>query len=235
MGNLVNLNILIVEDEENLGNTLYEYLSTKGFSCHLTSNFESARNYFYENNVQIVLMDIGLPDGSGLELAKVMRNHKKNFVLLFLSAQNDPETRLNGLELGAEDFITKPFDLRELILRLNRIIETSNKLNNKAPVTQLGPLKIHFNSYEVVDGNKNIINLGQKECAILEVLFEKIGQVVSRDELLEKVWGESVFPSNRTVDNYIVKLRKWTDTSDEVVKISSIRGIGYKLEIKEQK
>lgn len=228
------LKILIVEDEPNLGNTLFEYLEAKKFNCKLATNTIQAREIFISENFSpdVVLMDIGLPDGNGMLLASELRNLKKDFVLLFLSALNDPETKLQGLELGADDYITKPFDLRELMLRLERILKTSERFHQMSDEISIGPLKIWFKRYEVANAQGEIISLSQKECAILELLYKNMPQVVSRDEILERVWGEESFPSNRTVDNYIVKLRKWSETSD-VVKISTVRGIGYRLEVKE--
>lgn len=228
-----NLNILIVEDEPNLGSTLHEYLQSKGFDCNLATSASDAREYFFKANFpSVVLMDIGLPDGDGIELGHEFRNHRKDFVLLFLSALNDPDTKLKGLELGAEDYITKPFDLRELTLRLDRILKTTERLHDLSDEILLGPLKIWFKRYEVADASGNILSLSQKECAILELLYKQMPSVVSRDEIIANVWGEESFPSNRTVDNYIVKLRKWTETSNKI-KITSIRGIGYRLDIKE--
>lgn len=233
MSKYSNLNILIVEDEPNLGNTLNEYLQSKGFNCNLATSVQQAKMLFYQDShPAVVLMDIGLPDGNGIELAREFRNQRKDFVLLFLSALNDPDTKLQGLELGAEDYITKPFDLRELMLRLDRILAATEKFKDFLDEIQLGPLRIWFKRYEVSDAHGNIISLTQKECAILELLYEYMPAVVSREEIINNIWGKEAFPSNRTVDNYIVKLRKWTETSSDV-KITSVRGIGYRLEIKE--
>lgn len=227
------LNLLIVEDEANLGDTLFDYLESKGHQCKLATNIKEAKEIFNNNHINVILMDINLPDGNGIELAKELRGVRKDFVLLFLSAMNDPETRLQGLELGAEDYITKPFDLRELNLRLNRILETKLKFDKQKDEIDLEDLKIWFSRYEVLDGNGLILQLSQKECAILELLYQDKNKVVSRESIIENVWGEGAFPSNRTVDNYIVKLRKWLETSkDKKVLISSVRGIGYRLEIK---
>lgn len=230
-----SLNILIVEDEPNLGDTLYDYLDSKGFNCKLETTISSAKERFLSNDFKahVLLLDINLPDGNGLDLAKELREIRQDFVLLFLSAMNDPETKFEGLNLGAEDYITKPFDLRELNLRLNRIIENKLRFEKQLDEIQLQNLKIWFTRFEVEDANKNIIKLSQKECAILELLYENKNIVISRDEIIEKVWGENSFPSNRTVDNYIVKLRKWIETNNSnTIEISSIRGIGYKFKIK---
>lgn len=234
--NLSSLNILIVEDEENLGETLYDYLDSKGFNCKLAQTYSEASKTFNspDFSADVVLMDINLPDGNGLDLAKEFRSVRQNFVLLFLSAMNDPETKFEGLNLGAEDYITKPFDLRELNLRLNRIIENKLRFEKQKDEIILDDLKIWFTRYEVQSGTGEIIKLSQKECAILELLYENKNNVVSRDEIIESVWGKDSFPSNRTVDNYIVKLRKWIETSkSDMATISSIRGIGYQFKIKE--
>ena len=224
--------ILIVEDEKNLGDTLKEYLSSIGYDCHKACDCKSAKLIFKELVPTIVIMDIGLPDGSGLELAKEFRKIRKDFVLLFLSAQNDPEIRLEGLEIGAEDYITKPFALKELTLRLERILKSQSKINSLPEEINFGNLKIWFKRYEVLDGKGNIVGLSRKECEILELLYRNKNEAVERSTILDNVWGEEVFPSNRTVDNYIVSLRKWCETDPQGhVQIQSIRGVGYKLTV----
>jgi two-component system alkaline phosphatase synthesis response regulator PhoP len=230
------LSILIVEDEKNLGNTLKEYLIAKGHEVSHAETVESAKQIFLQTTgLDVILMDINLPDGNGIDLAKELRSLSTNFVLLFLSAQNDPETKFQGLELGAEDYITKPFDLRELNLRLSRIFKNRIKLDNLGSEINIGVLKIRFSSFQLVDGNKNEINLSQKECLILELLYTNKNKVISRDEIIQKVWGEDSFPSNRTVDNYIVKLRRWIETdSSSTASITSVRGVGYSFNIKKE-
>lgn len=224
------LNILIVEDEENLGITLSEYLKGLGHDCSWARDAKMARELFKTEHPGVILMDIGLPDGNGLELAREFRKHRKDFVLLFLSALNDPETKVEGLEIGADDYITKPFALKELILRLNRILSSQSEINKLPEEITHGPLKIWFKRYEVQDAQGAVIALSQKECAILELLYTKKNEAVDREEIIEKIWGEDKFPSNRTVDNYIVKLRKWCETDvNKNLEIQSIRSIGYKL------
>ncbi len=222
--------ILIVEDEKNLGDTLKEYLSSIGYDCHKAPDCKSAMLIFKELMPSIVLMDIGLPDGSGLNLAKEFRKTRKDFVLLFLSAQNDPETRVEGLEIGAEDYITKPFALKELTLRLERILNSQKKINSLPDEVIIGKLKVWFKRYEVLDGNGNIKSLSRKECEILELLFRHQNEAVERSTIIDNIWGTEAFPSNRTVDNYIVGLRKWCESDPQrSAQIQSIRGVGYKL------
>jgi len=226
--------ILIVEDERNLGVTLSEYLQSKNYTCFHAENAQMAREFFANNNPRIILMDIGLPDGNGLDLAREFRALRKDFVLLFLSAQNDPETKVSGLELGAEDYITKPFALKELMLRLAKILKNDSDLKNFPDEINHGKLKIFFKRYEIHGANGEVIPLNQKECGILEILYRKKNSAVTRDEIIENVWGQDAFPSNRTVDNYIVKLRRWSETdTDNNIEIRSIRGIGYQLITKE--
>lgn len=224
------LKILIVEDETNLGSTLEEYLQGIGHQCAWAKNGAEARKIFTNMTPDLILMDIGLPDTSGLELAKNFRSLRKDFVLLFLSALNDPETKVEALEIGAEDYITKPFALKELILRLDRILKNQTSLQMLPEEITHGGLKIWFRRYEVQGADKTIVALSQKECAILELLYKKKNIAVEREEIIEQIWGEDKFPSNRTVDNYIVKLRKWCETDpNKSIEIQSIRSIGYKL------
>ncbi len=231
-----NCKILIVEDEKNLGLTLKEYLERRDYNIFLSKSCKDAKESFTQNHdIDIVLMDIGLPDGDGISLAKELKKIKKDFALIFLTAQNDPDVRLEAIEIGGHDYITKPFNLKELILRLERIIENVGSRNQVIPEEIIvGNLKIRFRQYEIEDVDNKVINLSQKECAILKLLYINSNSVVSRDKILEEVWGTEVYPSNRTVDNYIVKLRKWYETDNESkLVIESVRGVGYKLKIKD--
>lgn len=222
--------LLIIEDENNLGETLVNYLNGIGLDSHWAKSATEAIKKFDHIHPSIVLMDIGLPDKSGLDLAVELRSKRKDFALLFVSAQNDPETRVKGLEIGADDYITKPFALKELLLRLDRLMKSQSSLASYPEEITHGPLKIWFKRYEVQNANGEIITLSQKECAILENLYLNKNTAITRDDIINKVWGEDKYPSNRTVDNYIVKLRKWCESdTNKNIEIKSIRGIGYKL------
>jgi two-component system alkaline phosphatase synthesis response regulator PhoP len=226
--------ILIVEDEKNLGLTLSEYLNSNGFACEHATNVREAKILEAKEDFhpKIILMDIELPDGNGIDLAKEFRAKRKDFLLLFLSAQNDPETKLAGLEMGAEDYITKPFALKELTLRLSKAMQNFEQLEHYKQDVILGSITIKFKSYEVQLKTGETIGLGQKECAILEKLYAKRNTVVSRDEIIEEIWGEDAFPTNRTVDNYIVRLRKILERGPKHnSEIKSVRGVGYQLTI----
>lgn len=227
------LSVLIVEDEANLGQTLRDYLRAKKFQVDLASTCETARVLFKDNPPAIVILDIGLPDGDGISLAREFRSKRKDCVLLFCTALNDPTLRVEGLELGAEDYITKPFELKELTLRLDRILKSRQLSAHNPDEYKFGKLVFWPKRFEIQDGDGIITSLGQKECAILELLIQKKNEVVARDSMIESIWGENSFPTNRTIDNYIVKLRKWADSdSSGIIQITNVRGIGYKLELK---
>jgi two-component system alkaline phosphatase synthesis response regulator PhoP len=228
-----NLSLLLVEDEPNLGQTLRDYLRAKKFQVELATTCAEARLKFAQMSPAIAILDIGLPDGSGIDLAREFRQTRKDCVLLFCTALNDPSLRVEGLELGAEDYITKPFELKELTLRLDRILKFSQIAQENPDSYYFGKLIFWPRRFEIQDAAGITSALSQKECAILELLLEKKNEVVGRDEMIERIWGENSFPTNRTIDNYIVKLRKWADSGLESdLKITSVRGIGYKLEWK---
>jgi two-component system alkaline phosphatase synthesis response regulator PhoP len=227
------LSVLLVEDEPNLGQTLRDYLRAKKFMVELAASCAEARVKFIQTAPAIVIMDIGLPDGDGISLAREFRNRRKDCVLLFCTALNDPTLRVEGLELGAEDYITKPFELKELTLRLDRILKSRQITLHNPDEYRFGKLIFWPKRFEIQDADGLITSLGQKECAILELLIQKKNEVVARDVMIESIWGENSFPTNRTIDNYIVKLRKWADTEpNAALLITSVRGIGYKLEWK---
>ena len=225
--------ILIVEDEKNLGVTLSEYLNEQGHVTTLCESIKCAMEKLNQTIFDIALLDIGLPDGSGLELGRLISTQFKETKILFLSAQNSPDVKLEGLELGAIDYITKPFRLKELLIRLNKY-EPSQRGESKPSLNNftVGGLQIDFKSFLMTTSLGDQINLGVKENGILKALCERANEVLPREELIEKIWGEDSFPSNRTVDNYIVKIRKWIESENDIIEIQNVRGVGYKLVIK---
>lgn len=226
--------ILIVEDEQNLGDTLSEYLVDQGHKTTLCTSINCAMKKLNEMSFDICLLDIGLPDGNGLELGRLISHQFSTTKILFLSAQNSPDIKLEGLELGAIDYITKPFRLKELLIRLNKFepVQPNSTKMNSLEYFKMGKIEIDFKKFTMTNGSKETIHLGVKENGILKALCERANEVLPREELIEKIWGEDSFPSNRTVDNYIVKLRKWIECENEQLEIQNVRGVGYKLIIK---
>lgn len=222
--------ILIVEDEENLGLTLRNYLRGKNFTVEWAKNAKESRAYFLSTLFpNIILMDKNLPDGDGFDLAIEFRKQRKDFVLLFVSALNDPQIRLSGLEIGADDYITKPFELKELTLRLEKILSQQNQMQKDEILIE--DLVFWPKKFEAKDAQGEIMTFSLKETRLIDLLLSKPGIVLSRDEIIDYVWDEDSFPSNRTIDNMIVKIRKWAESSNKI-QIISIRGVGYKWEIK---
>lgn len=222
--------LLIVEDEENLGATLRDYFTSKGYQVEWAKSLREA-HLFHTPTTDLALLDINLPDGTGLDLARELREKNKELAIVFLSAMNDPALRVEGLEIGAEDYVTKPFELKELTLRFERIFQYKRKSYQEPEEYRFGKLIFWPRRYEAQDAHGQILSLGQKETAILQQFISRKGEVVSREELIEDIWGEEAFPTNRTIDNYIVKLRKWAESDEQSpLKFTSVRGVGYRLE-----
>ena len=222
--------LLLVEDEENLGQTLHEYLLAQNYDCLWAKDCERARTLFRAKKPRAILMDIGLPDGNGMDLAAEFCGQSVATSILFLSALNDPHLRVRGLELGAQDYITKPFALKELLLRLERILKRGQHPFERESEVTHGKLKIWFSRYQVQDARGEVWDLGRRPMGILQALYRRKGQAIKREDLINDLWGDQKFPTNRTVDNYIVTLRKWCETdADRPIEIQSVRGIGYKL------
>jgi two-component system, OmpR family, alkaline phosphatase synthesis response regulator PhoP len=225
--------VLVVEDEKNVGLTLVERLRKENFEVTWATSAQEAQTEIEAQNFDLSLMDVGLPDGTGFGVAAFLRARHPQCAIIFLTAFGNPEDRVRGLELGAEDYIVKPFHLKELILRIQNGLKRAKFLAQSAPaqpeVVELGKAKVHLSRFQAeVDGQ--IVSLTHKEVALLQLLLERRGQVVSRDEILNQVWSENEFPTTRTVDNFILRLRKLVEPSPEEPQvIKSIRGVGYQL------
>lgn len=227
--------ILVVEDEKNLGLTLVERLKKEGFQTILASTAAQARAEIGRTEFDLALMDVGLPDGSGFEVAALLKQKSPATAIIFLTARGNPEDRVHGLELGAEDYVVKPFHVKELLLRVQnglkraRFITAPSAGPKKQDEITIGRAKIRFNRFEAeLDGAKHALT--HKECALLKLLVERQGEVVSRDEILDQVWSKDEFPSPRTVDNFILRLRRLIEFDVENPQvIKSVRGVGYQL------
>jgi two-component system alkaline phosphatase synthesis response regulator PhoP len=226
-------NILLLEDELNVGSTLQDRLGLEGFSLRWAKTVQEAKNILNAESFQLALLDVNLPDGSGFDIAKLIRDHYPRTAVVFLTAAGTPNDRIHGLELGAEDYVVKPFNFKELALRIQNVLKRARFVNNNGnpdPRIRIGRAHVSFHEYQIeIDGKKS--SLSHKECTLLKLLYEKRGQVVSRDEILDLVWSEEEYPTPRTVDNFILRLRKWIEPDAEnPTFIRSIRGVGYLLE-----
>jgi two-component system alkaline phosphatase synthesis response regulator PhoP len=227
--------ILIVEDERNVGSTLAERLAKEGFEVAWATSARDARSELAKRRFELLLLDVGLPDGTGFEIAELVKKTQPSVAIVFLTAFSAPEHRIRGLELGAEDYITKPFHLKELLLRLKnalrraRYLSTSSGLEDPDGGSAIGIARVFFSRFEAEVGGKTV-SLTHKEAALLKLLLERRGRVVSRDEILNRVWSEDEFPTSRTVDNFIMRLRRLVEADPEnPLAIRSVRGVGYLL------
>ena len=221
--------ILVVEGERNLGQTLVECLGREGYDAAWARSKAEAEAEISSRRFDLALLDVGLPDGSGFDVASGLRKTQPGAAIVFLTAMGSPEQRVHGLELGAEDYIVKPFHLKELLLRIHNVMRRALTLSSAPDGIRLGRAVVNFSRYEaVVDGE--VTSLTQKETALLKLLVDRRGHVVSRDEILNFVWSEDEFPSSRTIDNFILRLRRLIEEKpDEPELIRSVRGVGYQL------
>jgi len=224
--------ILVVEDERNVAETLCERLAAAGYLVGRAESVARARALFAEQKPQLVLLDVGLPDGNGFALGRELRAQAPQAAIIFLTAHGNPEDRVRGLELGADDYLTKPFNFRELLLRIQNCLKRAAELAvvpGDLQRVSIGRARVDFERFAAeVDGQSQ--PLTHKECAVLRLLASRVGKAVSRDEILDRAWSADEFPTSRTVDNFIVRLRRLVeeDAANPRV-IRSIRGVGYLL------
>jgi two-component system alkaline phosphatase synthesis response regulator PhoP len=225
--------LLLLEDERNVAETLIERLKGAGFHVTRAESLASARRAIGEASFNLAILDVGLPDGSGFDLARQLRAQAPGTGILFLTAHANAEDRIRGLELGADDYVAKPFHFRELLLRIQNCLKRAQDLahvpGNIRGEVQIGRARVDFERFiATIEGTTH--TLTHKECAVLRLLAERVGKAVSRDEILDRAWSADEFPTSRTVDNFIVRLRKLVeeDAADPRI-IRSIRGVGYLL------
>ena len=225
----MSLKILIIEDEPDIRKNLEYNLSREGYSVLTAASITEAEQLIYSNNLSLILLDLMLPDGSGLELCKKMKYDPdvQNLPIIILTAKDDEVDKVVGFEIGADDYVTKPFSVRELILRIKAVLKRGENKKDIVEIDrQFGDLKIDIDSHEVyVDGE--LINLTALEFKLLTQLVDRRGRVQSREQLLADVWGYSAEVTTRTVDTHIKRLREKLGTMGKYVQ--TIRGVGYKF------
>lgn len=228
------VHILVVEDETNVGRTLTERLTAEGYRVTWARTAAEAQAADSQEPAALALLDVGLPDESGFDLAAGLRRRHPQTAIVFVTAFGTPEDRIRGLELGAEDYVVKPFHFKELLLRIQNALRRATLLSQSdsrfdRPL-HVGRARIDLQRMEVqIDGRT--VNLTHKECAVLTLLLEKQGAVLARDEILDRAWAPDEFPTPRTVDNFIVRLRRLIEPGDgEPQVIRSVRGVGYQLD-----
>ncbi len=224
--------VLLLEDELNVGETLRDRLEQEGYFVAWAKSCEEARLELAATKFQLAVLDVGLPDGTGFEVASLIRKQSPATAILFLTAFGSPEDRVRGLELGAEDYVLKPFHLKELLLRIQNGLKRATYLSasSQEDGVRVGEAVVNFSRFEAErDGRTQ--TLTHKECALLRLLVQRAGHTVSREEILREIWSGDESPSTRTIDNFVLRLRRLIEVDPENPQvIKSIRGVGYQLE-----
>jgi len=224
--------ILLVEDENTLRDTIKLNLELEGYVVRAAPNATEAFQYFQEERFNLIILDVMMPGMTGLDLSERIRLENREIPILFLSAKGTAEDRVKGLKAGGNDYLAKPFNLEELLLRVGILVRTSLQGQEKRAEIhefQFGSNSVNFQTMEAVTYHGSI-QLTKRESRLLQLLVDKKNQVVSREEILEKVWGYDVFPSTRTIDNFILSFRKYFEENPKEPQFfHSVRGVGYRF------
>ena len=225
--------ILFVEDEENLQEALKLNLELEGYEITACNDGASVLKLIHQEHFDLIILDVMLPELDGISVCESIRLQNLPIPILILSAKNSSADRVLGLKKGADDYLTKPFNLEELLLRVNKLIVKSEAISSKISISetyQFDNNQINFNGLECVNARGEKISLTKKEAMLLKLLIDNRNEVVTREKILQAVWGYNVFPTTRTIDNFILNFRKYfeSDTKNPVY-FHSIRGVGYKF------
>ena len=224
--------ILLVEDEENLHETLKMNLEMEGYQVTSAYDGIAATKAVQNEYFDLIIMDIMIPEIDGLNVTQNIRLTNTEVPILILSAKNQSEDRVLGLRKGADDYLTKPFNLEELLLRVEKLIQKSKKIQDKSTVGEtysFGGHSVNFKAQEAKTARGEKILLSKKEAMLLKLLIENKNQVVPREKILQSVWGYNVYPTTRTIDNFILNFRKYFEEDSRNPKyFHSVRGVGYK-------
>lgn len=225
--------VLLVEDEESLREALKLNLTLEGYTVNAVNNGILALKAFKEEYFDCVVLDIMMPEMDGISVCESIRLSNDKIPILFLSAKASGEDRVNGLKKGGDDYMTKPFNLEELLLRIDKLIDKNKRIDtqhNLPDVFAFGTCSIDFHGLECIDINGAKHSLTKREAQFLKLLIEHKNEVVSREHILKMVWGYNVFPSTRTIDNFIMTYRKYFEKDPRNPKyFHSVRGLGYKF------
>ncbi len=228
----IKLSILLVEDEENLHEALKLNLELEGYEVTSAYDGNMALQKTQTEYFDLVILDIMLPEIDGIHVTETIRIQNNEVPILILSAKNTSADRVLGLKKGADDYLTKPFNLEELLLRVQKLIEKNKKLSEKdttGDIYNFGRNSINFKAQEAVTKTGERIQLSKKEAMLLKLLIENKNEVVPREKILQTVWGYNVYPTTRTIDNFILSFRKYfEEDSRNPHYFHSVRGVGYK-------
>lgn len=226
-------NILLAEDEENLHEPLKLNLEMEGYSVTSAYNGRQALEALEQEYFDVMILDIMMPEVDGITVIETVRLNNTDLPILILSAKNTSADRVLGLKKGADDYLVKPFNLEELLLRVEKLIEKNKKINDKEFTTDtytFGKNTINFTAQTATTFLGNTVELSKKEVMLIKLLIENNHKVVTREKILQVVWGYNVYPTTRTIDNFILSFRKYFEEDSRNPKyFHSVRGVGYKF------
>ena len=222
--------ILLVEDEASIRDVVKLNLEMEDFEVVTAEEGKKALQYFEDQHFDLIILDVMLPEIDGFQICEQIRLTDMEVPIIFLTAKDSSVDRITGLKRGADDYLTKPFVLEELLLRVQNLLKRSSKeLENTPEVYEFGDNKVNFATYEA-EGNPGKFTLTKKEAMLLKLLVDRRNEVVSRRQILQSVWGYDVYPSTRTIDNFILSFRKYFEEDPKDPKFFlSVRGVGYKF------
>ncbi len=226
------INVLLAEDDKNLGSVLTSYLNAKGFPTTLCINGQEAFNQFKKDKFDFCIVDVMMPIMDGFTLAKEIRHIDKKIPILFLTAKSMQEDKLKGFELGADDYLTKPFSMEELLMRMQAIVRrtTESKLmESNRTFYEIGQFTFDYNR-QILKMSNNEQKLTSKESELLKMLCDNINDVLDRSIALKKIWHDDSYFNARSMDVYVTKLRKYLK-ADQNIELINVHGVGFKLVI----
>ena len=225
--------ILLVEDEEHLHETIKLNFELEGYEVTSAFDGSQALEAITNEYFDLIVLDIMLPEIDGISITENVRLSNAETPILILSAKNTSADKILGLKKGADDYLTKPFNLEELLLRVDKLIEKNKRLQTKTQISNTYSFEgntIDFKAQLATNFNNQKIDLSKKEVMLLKLLIENKGEVVNREKILQMVWGYNVYPTTRTIDNFILNFRKYFELDSKDPKhFQSARGVGYKF------
>ncbi|HVX50023.1 MAG TPA: response regulator transcription factor [Chitinophagaceae bacterium] len=225
-------NILLVEDEENMHEALKLNLEIEGYTVTSAYNGEEGLKAVQNEYFDLIIMDIMLPEIDGITVTENIRLQHNEVPILILSAKSTGADKVLGLKKGADDYLTKPFNLEELLLRVEKLIRKNKQLRDRETIGDVytfGSNTIDFNAQQATTWDGKQVELSKKEAMLLKLLLENKNEVVTREKILQMVWGYNVYPTTRTIDNFILNFRKYFEEDSRNPKhFHSVRGVGYK-------
>ena len=226
-------NILLVDDEENMHEALKLNLEIEGYTVSSAFNGTQALKSVANEYFDLIVLDVMMPEVDGITVAETMRINNMDTPILMLSAKNASVDKVLGLKKGADDYLTKPFNLDELLLRIEKLITRNQKTQEKGGISNtysFGNNTVDFNAQTALNYAGTTVELSKKEAMLLKLLIENKGDVVTRERILQVVWGYNIFPTTRTIDNFILIFRKNFEVDSRSPKhFFSVRSVGYKF------